>query len=359
MPAFYCCYLLRSKTRKSFYIGSTPNPARRLAQHNGRSKGGAKRTSYDGKRPWEMTCIVTGFPSKIAALQFEWAWQNTHATRHIDRHLRDARAANSQGAAKAAAGSSSPRKRRARPPMSLQARLKNLYHLLGVRSFERWPLQIRFFSTDVFEVWRKCTAGLTAGISDDLAVRLTPTQIPAPVNGTSAGDVVYEVPEVIREIPVAYEDCKTQLEASTELLGDGTTHHCAICQQTSRTSTSLLVLCLNQDCQGVFHMSCLAARFLKEEGNKDALIPSKGSCPKCHTSMQWSTIVKELSVRARGQTELELLFKKRRRKKANDAETAAVEDEDEALDETWVDEVQDEEEDKEFPMIDKIIARPP
>ena len=77
IPALYACYLLRSKgpeesrsNKWKYYIGSTPNPQRRLAQHNGGvAKGGAVRTSRNVG--WQMTCMATGFPSNVAALQFE------------------------------------------------------------------------------------------------------------------------------------------------------------------------------------------------------------------------------------------------------------------------------------------------
>jgi structure-specific endonuclease subunit SLX1 len=83
-PPFYACYLLKSlQTPKSVavYIGSTPDPPRRLRQHNGELKQGAFKTRF--RRPWTMTMIVHGFPSRLAALQFEWAWQHPDRSRHL------------------------------------------------------------------------------------------------------------------------------------------------------------------------------------------------------------------------------------------------------------------------------------
>jgi len=73
----FFCYLLKSANDKYLdetYIGFTDNPLKRLRQHNGLIKGGAKKTSR--KRPWELVLVVSAFPNKILALKFEWAWQN-------------------------------------------------------------------------------------------------------------------------------------------------------------------------------------------------------------------------------------------------------------------------------------------
>lgn len=71
VDAMVCaCYLLvsgSSKLRGFTYVGFTVNPARRLRQHNGEIKGGARRTAR--LRPVEMVAVVHGFTNKVAALQ--------------------------------------------------------------------------------------------------------------------------------------------------------------------------------------------------------------------------------------------------------------------------------------------------
>jgi structure-specific endonuclease subunit SLX1 len=65
----YVCYLLKSTTRPVHtYVGITVDLHRRLRQHNGELKGGARRTRG---RTWECVLYVYPFHSKRSAMQFE------------------------------------------------------------------------------------------------------------------------------------------------------------------------------------------------------------------------------------------------------------------------------------------------
>lgn len=71
----YLCYFLTNNTNNRFtYVGITNNFARRLRQHNGEIKGGARYTRR--YRPWRPFIQVTGFRSKREVLQFEWAMKH-------------------------------------------------------------------------------------------------------------------------------------------------------------------------------------------------------------------------------------------------------------------------------------------
>ncbi|XP_665907.1 hypothetical protein, partial [Cryptosporidium hominis TU502] len=70
----YCYFLLSEAKKKASYIGYSVNPCRRLRQHNGEIKKGAKKTKSGV--PWNLGICVGGFPDRVAALRFEWAWQH-------------------------------------------------------------------------------------------------------------------------------------------------------------------------------------------------------------------------------------------------------------------------------------------
>ncbi|CAH6722190.1 structure-specific endonuclease subunit Slx1p [[Candida] jaroonii] len=127
-PNFYGVYLLKSTVKNAYYIGSTPDPQRRLRQHNGEISSGAFRTKRKGYRPWEMVIIIYGFPSKVQALQFEHAWQHAYQSRHID-----------------GLGNKTNH--------SIHYRLGNLRKLLSSDYFKRLILEVNIFNREIEKIW--------------------------------------------------------------------------------------------------------------------------------------------------------------------------------------------------------------
>lgn len=69
----YWCYILKNKDdkyKKYTYNGFTVDPWKRIRQHNGEIKGGAKYTQNKGT--WEYCMLMTGFKTASNALSCEW-----------------------------------------------------------------------------------------------------------------------------------------------------------------------------------------------------------------------------------------------------------------------------------------------
>ena len=74
----YFCYVLRSETAPArTYVGSTNDLVKRLRQHNGIIKGGARATSTT--KPWKVAMVVYGFSNWSATLRFEFFTKMKHS----------------------------------------------------------------------------------------------------------------------------------------------------------------------------------------------------------------------------------------------------------------------------------------
>ncbi|PNS21102.1 Structure-specific endonuclease subunit slx1 [Sphaceloma murrayae] len=270
-----------------------------------------------------MSCIVVGFPSKIAALQFEWAWQNTHLTRHIPPDERITRMGTKT--------KYSPRTGRkitkiTRPRMSLNDRLVNLHILLSAQSFRRWPLIVRFFAEDVYKAWQKVTLQrqpLPLSASD-IICDIAPSKKPGDTIHVAgqAGDCENVDPKFgIQAMDFTYQPMKAQLQRSLATLAQDTLH-CRCCDSELLQETELALVCPHVDCGAAFHLTCLGATLVP--ANEDTLLPKANACPGCGELILWSDIVKDLSLRSRGLKERTALFKEKRRKKGESVATTRV-----------------------------------
>lgn len=78
----WVCYILKSLNPlipNRTYVGSTNSIQRRIKQHNGILKGGAKATLP--MRPNEIFCVIAGFKNHKSALRCEWLLKHPTGTK--------------------------------------------------------------------------------------------------------------------------------------------------------------------------------------------------------------------------------------------------------------------------------------
>ena len=326
LPALYTVYLLRSLPAPgATYIGSTPHPARRLAQHNGATPGGAARTRRAARRPWRMALCVAGFPSAVAALQFEWAFAHAGVTTFLDAD---------------AGGRGGPRTAR----RSVKGRIEDLAALLRSPGVRRWPLEVRFFCAECWALWRAVAAREGAGAaavravkdfeeSEDDAVGAKATKTPAELEALAQANAAR-----VRRLDPSYAPLRPHLRAAlARLEADGA--RCAVCRESIAPPGHMAVCCPHTTCDMAAHLSCLAHTFLRTDPTAatDAVaLPTHGACPTCAAELRWADLVKEMTLRARGAKEVARLRKPpRKRRGAAGSQPAAV-DEDEGSEEEVV-----------------------
>ncbi|RDA88548.1 hypothetical protein CP532_5897 [Ophiocordyceps camponoti-leonardi (nom. inval.)] len=302
LPALYTVYVLRSSVRKaSLYIGSTPNPQRRLKQHNGDSKGGARRTS--NLRPWEMVALVSGFPSMISALKFEWALNNPHLSLHIPDESRLTVVKRKW----------TRRRKLKRPPHTLLSVVSNLHLLIGVPSFVRWPLDLRFFAPDVHAAWEGWTA---APKSRDGSITKSPSPCRRGLRILTdfARDAAPDQITGAQALPLDYRPIRDYVQKAHDVVASNRQIPCVHCGETLEEGRGMHAMCPLDGCTAMGHLDCWSRHGLADdaEGN---LIPDVFCCVSCGGEIRWSDMVRELSLRIRGQKEVERLLREAMRKR--------------------------------------------
>ncbi|KAL9598685.1 MAG: hypothetical protein Q9219_004354 [cf. Caloplaca sp. 3 TL-2023] len=252
-----------------------------------------------------------------------WAWQNPHVTKKIadDERVEQPKNTQKRSTSKDSIKTDNPepttsgkgRGRRKRPTPTLKRAMVTLHLLLRSSSFNRLPLAVRFFASDVYEAWLKHSKVAFGEIREGLQVTLDVEQVPRSADADERPDKPQSgkrrklaEPHVggVHDIDITYSGLKGHLEKSSFLLGKEGSKNCAVCADRLDVHRSAVITCPSHGCQAMSHMTCLATARSGKQPMEGFLLPIVVVCPKCNKEHQWVGLMRELSLRIRSRSAL-------------------------------------------------------
>ena len=207
---------------------------------------------------------------------------------------------------------------------------------------------MRFFCEDVYKAWQCRSEKFGIEVRDDIKVILglkQPAEFPTDsqirtknlAKGVQKQGIYINVG--VDNLDVGYSGLRNHVEKSLLLLSEGEAQTCAVCTKRLGSLSPTTLVCPKDNCQAVSHLTCLSRRFLDEEGEPGSVVPKAGSCPQCKSTFQWIDLVKEMSLRVRGESEVKRLMKKPRVCKARiTKDVAALQPDNFAMEDEFEDE---------------------
>lgn len=203
-------------------------------------------------------------------------------------------------------------------------------------SFARWPLTLRLFDREVHARWAGYLASgrveplraslevvtdfKPAAVAEDEARRKEAARrrIVEDLEEDEEGEGDEEEPEGpkwgVHALPLDYAPLAPYLEKGQNVTTFEREGNCVVCLQHLEHDKGLYAMCSKGECEGMGHVDCWSRHLLHQQGEKDEmLLPVEGRCPKCDGLVRWGDMMREMTLRVRGQKEVDKVLKKRRR----------------------------------------------
>lgn len=118
----------------------------------------------------------------------------------------------------------------------------------------------------------------------------------------------------IHALPLDYTPLAPYLEKGQNVTTFEREGNCVVCLQHLEHDKGLFAICPNGECEGTGHVDCWSRHLLHQQREDGcAVLPVDGCCPKCSGPVKWVDMMRELTLRTRGQKEVEKVLKRHRR----------------------------------------------